>query len=166
MLRSALPSVAALTLLGGLAQAQQGLTAEQLNAQALQLADKAAAQYPVAFYDLQTWKAAVQNAEAAVQAEPNNLDYQRTLGMLYTKTQVWYKAYQVWTSLEAKTALDPEAKGWAALSAARIGYLRLMSGKPGEAQPYLEASLRWQNNPKVQALLDRAEGGSSATSDQ
>ncbi|MER3482754.1 MAG: hypothetical protein C4332_05995 [Meiothermus sp.] len=167
--KSAFHTLTTLMLLAGIAQAQgleQGLTAEQYNTRALELADKAKAQYPVAFYDLMGWKEAVQNAEAAVKAEPDNLDYQRTLGMLYTQTQVWYKAYQVWTGLEAKTTLDPEAKAWAALSAARIGYIRIMSGKPEEAQPFLEASLRWQNNPKVQALLERAEGRSSAINDQ
>lgn len=162
--KSLIHAVAALTLLGGLAYAQTiqpGLTAEQYNAKALELAAAAKTRYPVAFYDLQGWNEAVQNAEAAVKAAPDNPQYLRTLGMLYTQTQFWSRAYQVWTDLEVRAPLDDQARQWAALSAARIGYLRILSGKPEEAQLYLEASLRWQNNAQVQALLDRAEGNSS-----
>ena len=75
--------------------------------------------YPVAFIDFSLWNEAVNNANAAVNLEPGNMVYMRYLGELYTTTQWWSEGYNVWKMYESKQALDSEAAGWAAKTAAK-----------------------------------------------
>ncbi len=77
--------------------------------------------YPVPFVDLSLWNDAVNNAAAAVDLEPDNLDYLRYLGQLYTTTQWWSEGYKVWKTYESKKALDAEAAGWAAKTCCQNG---------------------------------------------
>ena len=112
--------------------------------------------YPVAFIDFSLWNEAVNNANAAVNLEPGNMVYMRYLGELYTTTQWWSEGYNVWKMYESKQALDCEAAGWAAKTAAKMGYLRLQRGLKQEAIPFLIDSLRWKEDAQVRALLVRA----------
>lgn len=136
-----------------------GLTAEQYLAEAQALAAQAAVAYPVAFVDKPLWSDAVAYAEAAVRAAPDDARNLRYLGELLTTTQWWYAALQTWRALESRQALDAQARQWAAMAAAKIGYIRLERGLAGEAVPYLEASLAYQDDADVRALLDRAQSG-------
>lgn len=138
-------------------QVEAGLSADQYHQRALDLANQADAMYNPDFYDQVLWTAAANYAKAAVKAAPDNTTYLRTLGMIYTKTQFWYRAYEVWTDLASREQLDAEARQWAALSAAKVGYIRMSRGLPQEAVPFFEASLRWQANPTVQAMLEQAQ---------
>jgi hypothetical protein len=152
----------ALTITGALA----GLTAVKATAQtqaldyyntARELAAQGVIAYPVAFIDFSLWNDAVNNAAAAVQLQPENMTYLRYLGELYTTTQWWSEGYKVWKELEGKQALDGEAAGWAAKTAAKMGYLRLQRNLKQEAIPYLIDSLRWKEDIQVRALLVRAQ---------
>ncbi len=150
--------VVGLTVLN--AQAQQ--TSNQPSAltyfnTAHELAAQGEIAYPVPFVDLSLWNDAVNNAAAAVDLEPDNLDYLRYLGQLYTTTQWWSEGYKVWKTYESKKALDAEAAGWAAKTAAKMGYLRLQRGLKQEAIPYLIDSLQWKEDAQVRALLVRAQ---------
>lgn len=131
----------------------QTMTAAEAHSQAKALAVQADALYEPDFFDQRVWNQAAQLAEQAVDAEPNNTEYLRTLGEIYTKTQFWWQAYQTWTRLEELGALDEQARTWAALSAAKIGYIRMQRGLMSEAAPFLETSLRWQDRSEIRALL-------------
>jgi hypothetical protein len=152
----------ALTITGALA----GLTAAKATAQtqaldyyntAKELAAQGVIAYPVAFIDFSLWNDAVNNAAAAVQLDPENMLYMRYLGELYTTTQWWSEGYKVWKDLESKQPLDTEAAGWAAKTAAKMGYLRLQRNLKQEAIPFLIDSLRWKEDAQVRALLVRAQ---------
>ncbi len=124
---------------------------------ARELAAQGEIAYPAAFIDFPLWNDAVNNAAAAVNLEPENLLYLRYLGELYTTTKWWSEGYNTWKTYESKKALDPEAAGWAAKTAAKMGYLRLQRGLKKEAIPFLIDSLRWKEDPQVRALLVRAQ---------
>ncbi len=143
------------------AQAQQSATQASALAYfntAHELAAQGEIAYPVAFIDFSLWNDAVNNANAAVNLEPENMVYMRYLGELYTTTQWWSEGYNVWKMLESKKVLDSEAAGWAAKTAAKMGYLRLQRGLKQEAIPFLIDSLRWKEDVQVRALLLRARG--------
>lgn len=131
----------------------QTMTAKEAHSQAKTLAVQADALYEPDFFDQRVWNQAARLAEQAVDAEPNNTEYLRTLGEIYTKTQFWWQAYRVWTRLEELGALDSQARSRAALSAAKIGYIRMQLGLISEAAPFLETSLRWQDRSEIRALL-------------
>lgn len=145
---------------------QPAMTAEQYHAEAQRLAVEADARYVTDFYDQILWNQAIRNAEAAVAAEPSNPTYLRTLAELYTRTQFWWRAYQNWLKLEQMAQLGDQERQWAALSAAKIGYIRLSRGLAVEAIPFLEASLRWEENPQVAAMLDVAQQQAADTAVQ
>lgn len=138
---------------------QQGLAPEQYFATAQELAAQAAVAYPVPFIDKPLWNDAVKNAEAASAATPDNAEYQRYLGQLYTTVQWWYQGYLTWRDLATKGELSAEDRNLAALCAARVGFIRLERGLPQEAVPFFQESLQYQDNPEVRRLLTRAQGG-------
>jgi hypothetical protein len=148
---------ACLGLIGAQAQQTSPSPAQVYFDNARALAAQAEIAYPVAFIDLTLWNDAVNNANAAVTLEPNNMSFLRYLGELYTTTQWWSEGYNVWKAFESKSALDAEAAGWAAKTAAKMGYLRLQRGLKQEAVPYLMDSLRWKEDAQVRALLTRAQ---------
>lgn len=134
-----------------------GLTADAYYSEAQALAAQAQVAYPTSFYDQPLWHAATNYAEAAHFAAPDNLEYEAYLGQLYTTTNYWYAAYLVWADLEKKQALTDQQRGWAALSAAKLGFISLSRGLASDAVPFLQDSLRWQDNAMVRAMLDRAQ---------
>jgi len=146
----------AVAALSGLGWAQSiPLSAEMAHEQARSLAVQADATYEPDFFDQNLWNQAAKLAEQAVDAQPNNAQYMRTLGEIYTKTQFWWLAYKVWIRLDELGALDAQARSWAALSAAKIGYIRMRLGLASEAEPFLEASLRWEDRSEIRALLSQ-----------
>lgn len=136
---------------------RSGLSAEQYLAESQALAAQAAVAYPVAYLDKPLWSDAVAYAEAAVRAAPEDARYLRYLGELYTTTQWWYAALATWRLLESRGTLGDQERQWAAMAAAKVGYIRLERGLPGEALPFLQASLEYQDDADVRALLDRAQ---------
>jgi hypothetical protein len=138
-------------------QPAQPQTAEQLYANAQQLAAQADIAYPQPFLDLPLWDSAVSNAQAAADLAPEDMKYLRYAAELYTTTQWWIRAYDTWKMLESKMALDDAAKTQAARASAKLGYLALQRGAKAEAVTYLQESLRWKDDPTVRALLQRAQ---------
>ena len=151
--------VLALGLTAITSQAQQNVS--QLSVVHFDTAHALAAQaeiaYPQAFIDLPLWDDAVSHAAEAVRLEPEQLPYLRYLGELFTTTQWWSEGYSVWKNYESKINLDKEALGWAAKTAAKMGYLRLQRNLKQEAIPFLIDSLRWQENASVRSMLLRAQ---------
>jgi hypothetical protein len=151
--------IATLILISGLtlayAQAQQ--TALAYYNTAHELAAQGEIAYPVAFIDFSLWNDAVNNAAAAVNLAPNEMTYMRYLGELYTTTQWWSEGYGVWKNFEKQHTMDDQARGWAARTAAKMGYLRLQRNLKQEAIPFLIDSLRWKEDPEIRALLKRAQ---------
>jgi hypothetical protein len=147
--------------LAGLVRAQttqaQPTSAEEYYANAQQLAAQAEIAYPQPFLDLPLWDSAVSNAQAAADLAPTDFKYLRYAAELYTTTQWWIRAYDTWKLYEAKTALDDAAKTQAAKSAAKLGYLAMQRGAKAEAVTYLEASLKWKEDPSTRALLVRVK---------
>lgn len=157
--------ITSFTFIGAIGFAFVGAQAQQTPSQtsalsyfntAHELAAQGEIAYPVAFIDFSLWNDAVNNANAAVTLEPENMVYMRYLGELYTTTQWWSEGYKVWKTLEGKQALDAQAATWAAKTAAKMGYLRLQRGLKQEAIPFLVDSLRWKEDAQVRALLVRA----------
>jgi hypothetical protein len=158
--------IAAPLVLTGLVRAQttqtqptqaQPTSAEQYYANAQQLAAQAEIAYPQPFLDLPLWDSAVSNAQAAADLAPTDFKYLRYAAELYTTTQWWIRAYDTWKMYESKTALDDAAKTLAAKSAAKLGYLSMQRGAKADAVTYLEASLKWKEDPSTRALLERAK---------
>ena len=137
-------------------QVESNLSAAAYFTRAQTLITQADEQYNPDFFDQFRWQEALAYANAALQAEPSNLEYIRTMAYAYTKTQFWTPGYELWKSLEAQNQLNPQDRQWAALSAAKLGYLRLMSNLPQEAAVFLQEAMRWENRPEFAALLDRA----------
>ena len=137
-------------------QVEANLGAADYHARAQALITQADGQYNPDFFDQFRWQEALAYANAALQAEPSNPLYIRTMAYAYTKTQFWTPGYELWKRLEAQNQLDPQDRQWAALSAAKLGYLRLMNNLPEEASAFLQEAQRWQNRPETAALLERA----------
>lgn len=137
-------------------QVEANLGAADYHARAQTLITQADGQYNPDFFDQFRWQEAMAYANAALQAEPNNPLYIRTMAYAYTKTQFWIQGYELWKQLEAQNQLNPQDLQWAALSAAKLGYLRLMSNLPQEAVVFLQEAMRWENRPEFAALFERA----------
>ncbi|MDX2003728.1 MAG: hypothetical protein SFU83_00495 [Meiothermus sp.] len=138
-------------------QVESGLQANQYHARALGLMELADTTYSPDFFDQFVWQQALAYANAALQAEPSSLQYLRTMAVGYTRTQFWAQAYNLWRQLEQGGDLKVQDRPYAALAAAKMGYLCLTSGAPQESAHYFEESLRWQEQPQVRALLERVQ---------
>lgn len=143
---------------------EPGLSASQYHSKALELIGQADSTYDPDFFDQTGWQTAVGYAEAAVNAEPSNPEYLRTLGETYTKTQFWIQGYKAFKQLQDLGGLDAQAQTWAALCATKVGYIRLANNAPEEAVVYLQDALNWQGSPEAQALLQRAQTTSAFAS--
>lgn len=141
-----------------------GLSASEYHSKALELINQADNTYDPDFFDQIGWQEAVGYAEAAVNAEPSNPEYLRTLGQAYTQSQFWIQGYRAFKQLQDLNALDAQAKSWAALCATKVGYIRLTHNAPEEALGYLQDAQFWQDSPTVQALLQRAQTPSAVAS--
>lgn len=145
---------------------QAGLSATEYHSKALDLKNQAEATYNPGFFDQIGWQQAIAYAEAAVNAEPTNPTYLRTLGESYTQSQYWIEGYRAFKQLESMQALDSQAIQWAALCATKVGYIRLSNNAPQEAIPYLQDALAWQANPQTEALLNKAYSQTIAVAGQ
>lgn len=128
------------------------MTPEEAFAKAQEYATQADVAYPIPFYDRTLWKASVDSAYAAASGDASNRDYTAYLGQLYTKTQWWINAYNVWTKLGTLT--DAE-KDWAALSAAKLAYIALNRGDTATARTYVTAGMAWKTTPSLTAIAAR-----------
>ena len=132
--------------------AAPAMTPEQSFAQSQEYATQADVAYPIPFYDRTLWKAAVDSAYMAAAGDASNRDYTAYLGQLYTKTQWWINAYNVWTKLGTLT--DAE-KDWAALSAAKLAYIALNRGDLATARTYVTQGMAWKSTPSLMAIQSR-----------
>jgi putative salt-induced outer membrane protein YdiY len=128
------------------------MTPEDNFAKAQEYATQADVAYPIPFYDRTLWKAAVDAAYLASAGDETNRDYMAYLGQLYTKTQWWINAYNVWTNLDELT--DAE-KDWAALSAAKLAYIALSRGDLATAKTYVDQGMAWKSTPSLVAIQSR-----------
>lgn len=138
-------------------QVEAGLQASQYHARALGLMELADTTYSPDFFDQLVWQQALAYANAALLAEPSSPQYLRTMAVGYTGTQFWVQAYHLWRQLDQRGDLEAQDRPYAALAAAKLGYLRLTNGAPQESAAYFEESLRWQERPQVRALLERVQ---------
>ncbi|MBB6099242.1 hypothetical protein HNR42_002680 [Deinobacterium chartae] len=122
-------------------------------ARAQEMAAQAEIAYPVAFADRILWKAALAEAYAASSAEPNNRQYTAYLGQLYTTTQWWINGYNTWLRLGD---LNEQERQWAALTAAKLAYLRLQAGDRAGATAYINQGLQWAQTPSLLSLQQAA----------
>jgi len=132
--------------------AAPAMTPEESFAKAQEYATQADVAYPIPFYDRTLWKAAVDAAYMAASGDMGNRDYTAYLGQLYTKTQWWINAYNVWTKLSDLT--DAE-KDWAALSAAKLAYIALNRGDKATAKMYVDKGMSWKSTPSLMAIQKR-----------
>ncbi|WP_425147440.1 hypothetical protein [Deinococcus sp.] len=121
-------------------------------AKAQEYATQADVAYPLSFYDRTLWKAAVDSAYYASATEPDNRDYMAYLGQLYTKTQWWINAYNVWTKMDT---LSDDEKNWASLSAAKLAYIALNRGDVETARAYVNQGMEWKSTPSLEAIAAR-----------
>lgn len=137
--------------LAGFASAQESsvLNAAENYNKAQEYAVQADVAYPISFYDRILWKAAVNHAFFASVAETENRDYAAYLAQLYTKTQWWINAYSMWQKLPDLSDIEKE---WAALTAAKLGYLALQRGDKQLARQYVQQGLDWKENASLLAL--------------
>lgn len=141
----------------GNSRVEPSLSADEYHGKALLLMAQADAKYNPDFFDQTGWLSAVGYAEAAVNAQPSNPEYLRTLGEAYTKTQFWIEGYRAFKQLQTMGSLDSQAREWAALCAAKLGYIRLSNNDPEEAVGFLQEALNWQERTSVRALLHIAQ---------
>ncbi|MFC6590989.1 hypothetical protein ACFP81_02400 [Deinococcus lacus] len=146
-----------LLALAGAATAQDAaqtteLDAAGLYARAQEYAVQADVAYPAAFYDRTLWKASVNSAYLAAQAEPSNRDYQAYLAQLYTKTQWWINAYNTWDRLGELSATERQ---WASLSAAKLAYIALQRGDRAAASAYVAKGMSWADSASLRAIRSR-----------
>jgi putative salt-induced outer membrane protein YdiY len=128
------------------------MTPEESFTKAQEYATQADVAYPIPFYDRTLWKAAVDSAYMAAAGDTTNRDYTAYLGQLYTKTQWWINAYNVWTNIGDLT--DAE-KDWAALSAAKLAYIALNRGDKATAKTYVDQGMMWKSTPSLVAIQSR-----------
>lgn len=116
------------------AQAQSASTAAT---QARELAAKARAAYPTgsASIDQTLWKQAAAAAEAAVQADPQNLDNLKLRAQIYTEVGFWKKAEEAWNAYfkVAPGQSGTEADRAAAFAQYNLGYAAYTRGNPSQA---------------------------------
>jgi hypothetical protein len=146
---------------GFLFNVPQGLSARTYHNMALVYAQQAEQAYPTAFADLPLWNEALAHAAAAVNAEPDSVEYTRTATLLFAKTQWWTPAFEYAQKLETMNALDSQTRQAAALSARKLAFSALQRGDRLEAATYLRASLRHQPDEAMQLLLNRLESNAS-----
>ncbi|WP_424952196.1 hypothetical protein [Deinococcus sp.] len=132
--------------------APAAMTPEESFSKAQEYATQADVAYPIPFYDRTLWKAAVDSAYLAASGDESNRDYTAYLGQLYTKTQWWINAYNVWTKIGDLT--DAE-KDWAALSAAKLAYIALNRGDKATAKTYVDQGMMWKSTPSLVAIQAR-----------
>ncbi|WP_407570569.1 hypothetical protein [Deinococcus altitudinis] len=128
------------------------MTPEESFTKAQEYATQADVAYPIPFYDRTLWKASVDSAYMAAAGDASNRDYTAYLGQLYTKTQWWINAYNVWTKIGDLT--DAE-KDWAALSAAKLAYIALNRGDLATAKTYVTQGMMWKSTPSLVAIQSR-----------
>jgi putative salt-induced outer membrane protein YdiY len=125
------------------------MTPAESFAKAQEYATQADVAYPIAFYDRALWKASVDAAYTASAGEASNRDYTAYLGQLYTKTQWWINAYNVWSKIGNLTDVE---KDWAALSAAKLAYIALSRGDKATAQTYVTQGMTWKSTPSLMSI--------------
>ena len=128
------------------------MSPEDAFTKAQEYATQADVAYPISFYDRTLWKAAVDSAYMASAGDETNRDYMAYLGQLYTKTQWWINAYNVWTNIGDLT--DAE-KDWASLSAAKLAYIALSRGDLATAKTYVDQGMAWKSTPSLMAIQAR-----------
>jgi hypothetical protein len=128
------------------------MTPEESFTKAQEYATQADVAYPISFYDRTLWKAAVDSAYSASSAEAGNRDYTAYLGQLYTKTQWWINAYNVWANIGELTDVE---KDWASLSAAKLAYIALARGDKATAKTYVDKGMSWKSTPSLMAIQAR-----------
>jgi hypothetical protein len=137
-------------------QVEANLSAAAYHQRAEALIQQADNKYNPDFFDQFLWQQALAYANAALQAEPTNPLYIRTMAYGYTKTQFWIQGYELWRKLEAQNQLAAQDRALAAQTATQLGYLRLSYNLPQEAAIFLEQALSWQPSPQAEALYQRA----------
>ena len=128
------------------------MTPEESFTKAQEFAAQADVAYPISFYDRTLWKASVDAAYMAATGDTSNRDYTAYLGQLYTKTQWWINAYNVWANIGELT--DAE-KDWASLSAAKLAYIALARGDKATAKTYVDKGMAWKSTPSLMAIQAR-----------
>ncbi len=128
------------------------MTPEESFTKAQEFATQADVAYPISFYDRTLWKASVDAAYMAATGDASNRDYTAYLGQLYTKTQWWINAYNVWAKIGELT--DAE-KDWASLSAAKLAYIALARGDKATAKTYVDQGMMWKSTPSLAAIQAR-----------
>ncbi|ULH15848.1 hypothetical protein MF271_04215 [Deinococcus sp. KNUC1210] len=132
----------------------ESMTPEENFAKAQEYATQADVAYPVPFYDRTLWKSAVDSAYYASAGAADNRDYMAYLGQLYTKTQWWINAFNVWSKMDDLT--DAE-KDWASLSAAKLAYIALNRGDTETARAYVNKGMEWKSTPSLAAISARLQ---------